>query len=69
MGELGSYLRSMCLKIEKRKIEVDECYTMVVSLLVDENNIQIMAYSQPIFIPKVVEERDWSNLLKLFWLS
>lgn len=52
---------------EKEKIEVDpDIYTMVaLATGIDESNIQIMAYSQPVYIPKVVEERDWSNLLQI----
>ena len=44
---------------ESQRLEVEpDIYTMVsLATGIAEEDIQIMAYSQPIFIPKVVEEK------------
>lgn len=51
----------------KERIEVEpDIYTMVsLATGIDESNIQIMAYRQPIFIPKIVEERSFTNYLQI----
>ena len=52
---------------ESQRLEVEpDIYTMVsLATGIAEEDIQIMAYSQPIFIPKVVEEKSLTNYLQI----
>lgn len=49
------------------KLEVDPEIVSMVSLAtgIAENNIQITALEQPVFIPKVVEIRQWTDYLQI----
>jgi flagellar M-ring protein FliF len=52
---------------EKKQIEVsDEVYNLVsLATGIAKANIAIVAYEQPVFIPKIIEERDWSFYLSI----
>lgn len=49
------------------KLEVDPDIVAMVSMAtgISENNIQITAIEQPVFIPKVVEVREWTDYLQI----
>jgi flagellar M-ring protein FliF len=52
---------------DKVKIEVDPEIITMVSLAtgIPENKIGITAYEQPVFVPKVVELREWTDYLQI----
>ncbi len=52
---------------KETKLEVDPEIITMVSLAtgIDENNIQITAIEQPVFVPKVVELKEWTDYLQI----
>lgn len=50
---------------ERKKVDVDPEIVTMVSLAtgITENNIKILAYEQPLFVPKVQEVRSWKDYL------
>ena len=55
------------LNNDRKKVDVDTEIIKMVSLAtgISENRIQILAYEQPVFIPKIQEIRSWTDYLQI----
>ncbi|MDI9488737.1 MAG: flagellar M-ring protein FliF C-terminal domain-containing protein [Bacillota bacterium] len=55
------------LNSEGRKLELDPDIVSMVSMAtgISENNIQITAIEQPVYVPKVIEYREWTDYLQI----